>query len=63
MDPNETLRILRKLSVEINDLDESSPDTDLSDKAIEMATTFDFLDNWICNGGFLPKSWEVKDGR
>jgi hypothetical protein len=59
MDPNETLRRLREMArdaVERFDRDEEVASAD----AAEMAEAFQVLDQWITEGGFLPREWEKK---
>lgn len=53
MDPNETLRRLRKL---IN-----TPTTEATAVAalMEMTDLFGSLDEWISRGGFLPTDWSA----
>ena len=60
MDPNEVLKRLRSL-LEQRDLveDSDSGNTWLDpDSANEFAQMFEILDDWISNGGFLPKEWQ-----
>jgi len=51
MDPDECLKKIRRLTKEYNDglID----DFEFSAAAELVAA----LDEWICNGGFLPKAW------
>ena len=54
MDPNETLKKLRKIVAGIiNEADGLH-----REKEIEFAEAFEDLDDWICSGGFLPNDWE-----
>ncbi|ASZ74589.1 HNH endonuclease [Mycobacterium phage Phabba] len=46
MDPDETLRLLRKYA---------------SDTPGEFSETFEALDEWIGGGGFLPQNWRARD--
>lgn len=48
MDPNETLTEIRRLC----SLDMSK------DEANRLSDLISGLDNWLSNGGFLPKDWE-----
>jgi cell division GTPase FtsZ len=63
MDPEEALRQLRELSNKVivisnePDLNEGDFETVFT-TAVEMAEQFQALDNWISNGGFLPKDWK-----
>lgn len=55
MDPNVALEKLRKLcEQDTKDLDEEG----LVDLVYEIQDHFNGLDNWIVNGGFLPKNWK-----
>lgn len=68
MDPNKTLRVLRQY-VEANlafaEGVQEHPDgmteneESLSGCVVEIATTFQALDEWLCHGGFLPAAWAV----
>jgi len=68
MDPNETLRRLRLLAIEGEDLAGQDPengfDPDIDERisqiALEMSELFQDLDNWILKGGFLPRTWGGK---
>ena len=60
MDPNEVLKRLRRL-LEQRDLveDSDSGNTWLDpDSANEFVQMFEILDDWMSNGGFLPKEWQ-----
>ena len=57
MDPNETLRQLRKLVMFVLE-DDTEPFQDLTEKAESLATFFDALDDWLKGGGFLPTAWQ-----
>jgi hypothetical protein len=58
MDPNVALEILRAAVRKI----QQNPEEGLElEEIIEMAETFDGLDKWLANGGFLPKEWETYD--
>ena len=63
MDPNETLKNIRKLSDEIFDIDESDeflPTTEeVVGLACDLAYLVQYLDGWIKKGGFLPDDWIV----
>jgi hypothetical protein len=54
MDPNTTLKQIRELVTRI-----ISYGSDDLDDGEELATLFEALDEWIVNGGFLPKDWKV----
>lgn len=51
MDPNETLRRIREL---IMDLPNYAPG---DEPAAELAVLFIDLDEWLSKGGFLPSAW------
>lgn len=67
MDPNETLRQLRrrvqavqkieKEATEVGDLPEHREK--LLEIAQEMSELFDALDGWCVHGGFLPDAWQA----
>ena len=52
MDPNETLRELRRLVTRLSDQYAG----DDSAAAQAMAEKFDALDEWLSRGGFLPST-------
>lgn len=54
MDPNETLRQIRRKIKKI--LTDESMETDDFD-ALELAELVASLDNWLKSGGFYPKEW------
>lgn len=56
MDPNKTLQDLREAAriVHLCIDDGVGVDPDLAER---FAESFTALDEWIRNGGFLPKSW------
>jgi hypothetical protein len=54
MDPTETLYRLRELAR--NALTPSLHDD--SSEAVELATMFQNLDQWLARGGFYPEQWE-----
>lgn len=61
MDPNETLRIIRRLVVDMGDdgLDAVEVGNELADRVHD-------LDEWLVKGGFPPDEWShetVPDGR
>ncbi len=62
MDPNQTLKELRALAAEaLRANDTLMPGTDQStgdDRAEEMATLFQALDEWLTRRGFLPLPWQ-----
>lgn len=50
MDPNETLKRIRRLTAS----------ADLSDDELEeLVTLVKALDDWISKGGFLPDAWRT----
>ncbi len=48
MDPNEALETLREAYLEANEYDQVGA----------VLETFNALDEWITNGGFLPDDWQ-----
>lgn len=61
MDPNETLRMCRRLArhlIEQADAGRQHHETTTSDTAgEELAECFTNLDEWLSKGGFLPRDW------
>lgn len=60
MDPNETLRKLRRLLSTRQNLDDlGDPDTDLELIKVgdDIAELVESLDNWLSRGGFPPDAW------
>jgi hypothetical protein len=59
MDPNETLKRMRRLLEQRYIAEDSDHDNTWLDpeSADEFAEMFEILDGWISNGGFLPKGW------
>ncbi len=55
VDPNQTLEEIRAL-VEAIQADDAADD--LPEKADELATLVQALDEWLSNRGFLPAAWE-----
>jgi len=53
MDPNETLREIRKLTTKHNN---DSAGFDVIDTAMLVELVF-ALDMWLVSGGFLPDEW------
>lgn len=51
MDPDATLTELRELYNDLQDGRLLAPD---GERAVEL---FDALDNWLMDGGFLPRAW------
>lgn len=58
MDPDEALREALKLSDQI--ITEPLDDEELEEAARELAEKLEALDNWIRQGGFLPKRWRAR---
>lgn len=58
MDPNETLRRLRDCCTEAAANLDKGYEMDAGQG--ELAELFEALDQWLTNGGFLPKAWERK---
>lgn len=56
MDPNETLRELRTaVALYVASMADESARTAAAEA---MADSFEALDTWLCNQGFLPDEWE-----
>lgn len=57
MDPNAAIEELRHLSSQLNgDNDDDGEHSPIDvDRFVEL---WDGLDQWISNGGFLPKAWQ-----
>lgn len=53
MDPDEALAELRRLA---HDYTEDQVD-DEHEAALRLIELFQALDQWVCNGGFLPAEW------
>lgn len=65
MDPNATLWLMRDAVKRIRSLMEKPPEprymsalSELEWRAGELASYAEALDEWICNGGFLPADWK-----
>lgn len=57
MDPNEALKMLRNMVTYHID-GETTDWTEAVCALQEISETFDGLDKWISNGGFLPENWK-----
>ena len=58
MDPNETLRQLRRAFTKMEEAGvENDPSTYVL-HAEDAREFFDALDGWLSNGGFKPRDWE-----
>ena len=57
MDPNECLKILRKICEEVFNVRA----VNVTQRDREFAEHFDSLDAWLCRGGFLPKEWSHRN--
>lgn len=63
MDPNRNLEEQRELIAEIMALEDSGDTSKLNEIAsagAKLAELAQALDEWIRNGGFLPKEWQQK---
>lgn len=66
MDPNETLKAMRRLSARlIKQADDSrshheSGTDETLDAGSCLASNFQNLDKWLTDGGFLPEEWKLK---
>jgi len=54
MDPDATLTELREL---YNDLQDGTLGDATNDVIEQFIILFDDLDNWLMNGGYLPRAW------
>ena len=55
MDPNETLRVLRRALQDYGETDAAAPiDAEVAD---ELYVAANALDTWLSRGGFLPQDW------
>jgi hypothetical protein len=58
MDPNETLKMIRKLSNEWEDMGTDFMSPEEVDSFIgELLENVIALDQWLTNGGFRPEDW------
>lgn len=59
MDPNFCLACIRSLSARMIsfDINIHGDAEEFEEKAIKLAEHIRDLDEWITNGGFLPKAW------
>lgn len=53
MDPNETLKGIRRIVAKGMDGDINLSEYD------DLITLFDSLDGWLARGGFLPEPWSL----
>lgn len=63
MDPNETLKRLRALTVATLRIADDPPDleSEAPRLAYELAESFEALDQWLSGGGFLPRAWAPQE--
>ncbi len=54
MDPNETLKIIRRLC-RLYLIDDQLDSLDQG----QLVELIDALDTWLCNGGMLPNAWDA----
>lgn len=59
MDPNELLKALRELSIDISVHGFNNHRLDPIDAALQMSALFHNLDEWIVKGGFIPNDWTL----
>lgn len=57
MDPNETLKVIRKLMNEWEDGISPSSREDIESFLDEVCEHVIALDEWLTNGGFRPDDW------
>jgi hypothetical protein len=61
MDPDEALKELRKLVAQADKLLDSEEDLGPAGELLnDVVMHFSGLDEWIKNGGFLPKAWKKR---
>ena len=58
MDPNATLNEIRKMVAAYYMYVDSDDGYLCRETALELCGKIEGLDQWISNGGFLPKDWE-----
>ena len=66
MDPNATLEQIRDLYTNLVDLLDEEYAVGrgkFGDDAIRLAELVEALDEWLSNGGFLPKAWAIDPER
>lgn len=66
MDPNEALKRARKATARIRELQDKDPEALTKEEAEEheqehenLVESFEALDGWLSNGGFLPTGWKA----
>jgi hypothetical protein len=57
MDPNEALAELRRLVATLEVADRLHSNMRKIEAMDRIGEVFTELDNWLCNGGFLPMDW------
>jgi hypothetical protein len=57
MDPNETLKELRRMVDEVRDCENPDPKY-REELLVDFSDIFSHLDLWLSKKGFLPKEWE-----
>jgi hypothetical protein len=57
VDPDETLKEIRRLSAIVRDRCDRGEDPDVDGSAAELAEAVQNLDEWLSKGGFLPAAW------
>lgn len=56
MDPNEALRLIRRLVSDSEEIDEYY-DYSVTDRYDDLEEAVKILDTWLSSGGFLPDDW------
>ncbi|WP_405492963.1 hypothetical protein [Nocardia sp. NBC_00511] len=64
MDPNITLREIRRLVHGYTEIRENAPDRSSKVDGLMFCLTESFtdLDRWLCRGGILPRAWTTTTG-
>jgi len=57
MDPDETLRMIRRYVMLLENADNVAPST-TAQRGVELAEYVGILDQWLSRDGFLPKDWD-----
>ena len=57
MDPDAALALIRTGVALFNSRQDRGDEAAAADAAVEIMEAIEGLDNWITNGGFLPRAW------
>lgn len=58
MDPDEALRRLRASAAKVREEMSKGFGGDPMDDVSDMLNSFEALDVWLSNGGFIPREWK-----